>query len=137
MASETRLATLRSRSSANVPALAMAAPEITLDDVRHVARLAALEFTEDELPRFGEQLGAIVAHIAELDTVDTSGVEPTSHPLDVNAPLRADAVVPSLRRAELLAAAPAHAHGGFAVPKVLDASPSRAAEDSGTGSGSR
>lgn len=114
----------------------MAAPKITLDDVRHVARLAAIEFTEGELPRFGEQLGAIVAHIAELDAVDTSGVEPTSHPLDVTAPLRVDVVVPSLRRAEVLAAAPAHAHGGFSVPKVLEASPPRA-EDAGTGSGSR
>lgn len=113
----------------------MATSKITLDDVRHVARLAALDFTEDELPRFAEQLGAIVAHIAELDTVDTRGVEPTSHPLDVSAPLRQDVVVSSLRRAEVLAAAPAHANGGFAVPKVLDAAPPRAGEDSGTGSG--
>lgn len=113
----------------------MAAAKITLDDVRHVARLAALDFSDDELPRFGDQLGAIVAHIAELDTVDTRGVEPTSHPLDVSAPLRQDLVVPSLRRAEVLTVAPAQARGGFAVPKVLEVAPPGAPEDSGTTSG--
>lgn len=98
----------------------MAAPKITLDDVRHVARLAAIEFSEAELPVFREHLGAIVDHIAELDTVDTSAVEPTSHPLDVVSPLRPDEVVPSLRRAEVLEAAPASANGGFVVPRVLE-----------------
>jgi aspartyl-tRNA(Asn)/glutamyl-tRNA(Gln) amidotransferase subunit C len=115
----------------------MAAPKITLDDVLHVARLAALEFTEDELPRFGEQLGAIVAHIAELDTVDTATVEPTSHPLDVTAPLRADAVAPSLRRAEVLAVAPAHDAGCFAVPRVLDVTQGRGGQDASGGGSAR
>ncbi|MGD8858581.1 MAG: Asp-tRNA(Asn)/Glu-tRNA(Gln) amidotransferase subunit GatC [Myxococcales bacterium] len=93
---------------------------LTLDDVHHVARLAALEIDEDEARDMCEQLGSILGYMEALDVPDVSGVEPTFHPVAMPAPLRADEVQPSLPRDEALSQAPASEEGGFAVPKVLD-----------------
>lgn len=93
---------------------------LTLDQVRHVARLAALELDEAEARTLCDDLGSILDHVAALDALDLSGVEPTFDPLQAATTLRADQVKPSLAREEALAAAPASEHGGFAVPKVLD-----------------
>jgi aspartyl-tRNA(Asn)/glutamyl-tRNA(Gln) amidotransferase subunit C len=98
----------------------MAKTQISLDAVRHVAKLAALALSPDEELRLQANLDVILDHMAELDELDVSAVEPTFHAVPIEAALRADQVVPSLPRAELLAAAPAHEAGGFAVPKVLD-----------------
>ena len=99
----------------------MTDPRITLEQVRHVARLAALAVDEDTLAAMQHDLEAILEHMTELEALDTTGVEPTSHPIDVRAPLRPDAVQPSLPRSEALAAAPESHAGGFAVPRVLEA----------------
>ena len=93
---------------------------LTLDQVRHVARLAALELDETEARTLCDDLGSILDHMAALDALDVAGVEPTFHPLRDAAPLRADEVRPSLPREQALRAAPASEQGGFAVPKVLD-----------------
>jgi aspartyl-tRNA(Asn)/glutamyl-tRNA(Gln) amidotransferase subunit C len=93
---------------------------LTLDQVRHVAHLAALELDETEARTLCDDLGSILDHMAALDALDVSGVEPTFHPLQAAAVLREDRVQPSLARDQALAAAPASEHGGFAVPKVLD-----------------
>jgi aspartyl-tRNA(Asn)/glutamyl-tRNA(Gln) amidotransferase subunit C len=93
---------------------------LTLDQVRHVAKLAALELDEDEARAMCEDLGSILDYVAALEALDVSGVEPAVHPLQMSTGLRPDAVQPSLPRAELLAAAPETEHGAFAVPKVLD-----------------
>ncbi len=98
----------------------MAQPKITLDAVRHVSKLAALALAPDEQERMCRELDSILGFMAELDTLDVSKVEPTFHAVPMQAALRADVVVPSLPRAELLAAAPAQESGAFAVPKVLD-----------------
>lgn len=93
---------------------------LTLEQVRHVARLAALELTDDEARALVDDLAQVLDHMAALDAVDVSGVEPTFHPLAMTAPLRPDEVLPSLPHDEALAAAPEREHGGFAVPKVLE-----------------
>jgi aspartyl-tRNA(Asn)/glutamyl-tRNA(Gln) amidotransferase subunit C len=93
---------------------------LTLDQVRHVARLAALELTEDEAHALCDELGAILDYMATLEALDVSGVEPTFHPLRMAAALRADRLQPSLSREQALAAAPESAEGAFAVPKVLE-----------------
>lgn len=93
---------------------------LTLDQVRQVARLAALELSETEARALCDDLGSILDHIAALDAVDVRGVEPTSHPVRMVAPLRPDEPRPSLPHEEALAAAPETEHGGFAVPKVLE-----------------
>src|ERR1041385_4199667 len=94
---------------------------LTLDEVRHVAQLAALELDDAEAGRLCDDLSSILDHIAALEAVDVSGVEPSFHALGVVSVLRADRVQPCLQREQALAAAPEHESGGFAVPKVLEA----------------
>jgi aspartyl-tRNA(Asn)/glutamyl-tRNA(Gln) amidotransferase subunit C len=98
----------------------MAKNQISLEAVHHVAKLAALALSPEEELRLQANLDVILDHMAELAELDVASVEPTFHAVPIEAALRRDQVVPSLPRAELLAAAPAHEAGGFAVPKVLD-----------------
>ena len=93
---------------------------LSLDLVQHVARLAALSVADDEAARIAEELASILDHMATLDALDVTDVEPTFHPLQVDVALRPDVVVASPDREVLLAAAPETESGGFAVPKVLD-----------------
>lgn len=89
--------------------------------IRHVAELAELELTEDEEIRLVEEIGRIVAYVAELDALDTSGVPPTAHvTADAAAPLRADEPRPGLSHEDALAGAPRAAHGGFSVPTFVE-----------------
>ena len=92
--------------------------DITRDDVAHLARLARLAVTDDEIELFAGQLDAI------LDTVSTVGeisgdVEPTAHVVPLTNVLRADEVVPGLDRAQALAGAPRAEEGRFRVPRIL------------------
>lgn len=99
------------------------ASQITAADVAHVARLARLELTDEELARTTSQLAAVLDHAADVEALDTSGVEPTAHPLPLRNVLRDDVPVPSLERAEVLAAAPAAEAGRFRVPRILGEAP--------------
>jgi aspartyl-tRNA(Asn)/glutamyl-tRNA(Gln) amidotransferase subunit C len=96
----------------------MASP-LSRDDVVHVARLARLDVTDDEVERFTVQLGAVLAHAADVEALDTTGVPPTAHPLPLVNVLRDDVVIPSLDRDEVLAMAPDAAGGRFRVPRIL------------------
>ncbi len=89
---------------------------ISPEEVRHVARLARLQLSDEELARFGEQLSAIleaVGKVAELDLVD---VEPTAHPLDLVNVWEEDEPRPSLPLEEALANAPDREGSFFRVP---------------------
>ena len=101
----------------------MAAPRITRADVEHVARLARLALTDDEIDALTGELGAILDHAARVSAVDTGEVAPTAHPLPLVNVLRADEPRPSLDRDEVLAAAPAVEDGRFRVPPVLGEAP--------------
>lgn len=92
---------------------------ISRDDVAHVAQLARLDLTDDELDRFAGQLAAVLEHASDVASLDTAGVEPTAHPLSLVNVLRADVVTPSLDRAEVLAQAPATEDNRFMVPRIL------------------
>lgn len=96
---------------------------LSREDVAHVARLARLDVSDDELERFTEQLGAVLEHAADVASLDTAGVPPTAHPLDLANVLRDDTPTPSLDRAEVLAMAPAAEGGRFRVPKILGDAP--------------
>ena len=96
---------------------------ISRDDVAHVARLARLDLTSDELERFTEQLGAVLEHARDVEALDVADVPPTSHPLPLRNVLRQDVVRPSLDRDEVLAAAPSVEDGRFRVPPVLGEAP--------------
>lgn len=93
---------------------------LTLEQVRHVARLAALSLTDQELVAMRGQLGAVLEYVAVLDELDVAGIEPTAYPVALQAPLRDDQAVPWDRPDEFLEAAPLSEAGGFAVPRVLD-----------------
>ena len=99
------------------------ADRITRDDVKHVATLARLEVSEEELDLFTEQLAAVLAHADDVASLDTAGVPPTAHPLPLENVLRPDEVRPSLDRAEVLGQAPAVEENRFKVPPVLGEAP--------------
>jgi aspartyl-tRNA(Asn)/glutamyl-tRNA(Gln) amidotransferase subunit C len=96
---------------------------ISREDVVHVARLARLGLTDDELDRFTAQLGAVLEHAADVAALDTSGVPPTAHPFPLVNVLRDDVVGPSLDRDEVLSQAPAAEDGRFRVPRILGEAP--------------
>ena len=95
---------------------------VQIDDrqVRHIAHLARLKLTDDEIARLGGQLRSILQYIEKLSEVDTSAVVPTAHPLPVRNVFRADEPAASLPLEAALANAPAVALTYFKVPKVLD-----------------
>ena len=94
--------------------------EITRDEVRHIAELAKLQLTDDEIDLYRAQLEGILAHFRSLEQLDTSGVPPTQHVLDVQNVLRADEVRPSVSADEALANAPRTRDGFFDVPAVME-----------------
>lgn len=93
---------------------------LTRDDVLHIARLARIAVTEEEVERLTVQLSGILDHFAALAAVDTEGVEPTAHPLPLANVMRADEVQPSLSREEVLANAPMTEDGYIRVRAVLE-----------------
>ena len=98
-------------------------PRISTEDVAHVARLARLHLTDDELATFTGQLDAVLGHAADVEALDLDDVPPTSHPYPLSNVLRDDVVTPSLDRAEVLAQAPAVEDDQFKVPPVLGEAP--------------
>jgi len=96
---------------------------LTSDDVAHVARLARLTITPDELELFTSQLGKILDHANQMATLDLNGIEPTPHPYPLRNVMREDELVPTLDRDEVLAAAPSAQDGMFRVPPVLGEEP--------------
>jgi len=89
---------------------------ITRDEVLHVAKLARLELTDDEVERFTEQLSAILEAVAKVSELDLSEVTPTAHPLDLVNVWADDAPRASLPLDEVLANAPEREAGFFKVP---------------------
>jgi len=96
---------------------------ITADDVAHVARLARLELTEEELETFTVQLGAVLDHARDVEALDTERIPPTAHPLPLSNVLRDDVVIACLDRDEVLSQAPAVEDKRFRVPRILGDAP--------------
>ena len=92
---------------------------ISTADVVHVARLARLALTDDEIGRTTAQLGDMLDHFADIDELDLAGVEPMTQPYPLRNVLRDDVVQPSLDRDEVLAAAPDAVGGRFRVPPII------------------
>jgi aspartyl-tRNA(Asn)/glutamyl-tRNA(Gln) amidotransferase subunit C len=92
---------------------------ITRDEVRHIARLANLDFTEEEYARFTKQLNAILEYVAQLDRLDTKAVDATSHMPVGSRALREDRIAGAIPREEALSNAPESEAGLFKVPKVI------------------
>lgn len=93
---------------------------LTTDEVKHIAELAKLTLSDEEIARFGEQLSAVLDYAAELKAVDTSAIPPTATVLPLHTVLREDVVQPSLPRAAVLANAPEKSADSFKVPAVME-----------------
>src|SRR6266850_171269 len=96
---------------------------LSRDEVAHVAELARLELSDDELDRFTSQLAAVLDHAADVEALDVADVPPTMHPYPLVNVWRADQVVECLDRDEVLAQAPAAEDGRFRVPPILGEEP--------------
>lgn len=94
----------------------MTEPGLTREDVLHVARLARLDLSEDEVVQMTGELAKVLDHIARIGELDLDGVPPTTHVVELGNALRPDVPRPSLDPDLALAPAPAVADGGFAVP---------------------
>lgn len=94
---------------------------ITESDVRHVAMLARLALTDDQVVTLTAELGAVLGHIDELQRLDLAGVQPTAHPLAMTNNTRADVVVPGLSRELALKNAPDSEGSAFLIPAITGA----------------
>jgi aspartyl-tRNA(Asn)/glutamyl-tRNA(Gln) amidotransferase subunit C len=93
--------------------------KISQEEVEHVARLARLSLTGEELERMTEQLDTILSYFAKLQELDTSEIEPTFHVFSLTNAFREDLVQPSLTQAEALSNGPLHNGQTFLVPRIL------------------
>ncbi len=94
--------------------------KITIQQVEHVAKLARLEFNEEEKKKLTGHLAEILDYIEQLNELDTENVPPTSHVIPVKNVVRQDKIKPSLTRDEALANAPSNVDGLFEVPKIVE-----------------
>jgi len=88
--------------------------------VRHIAKLARIAMSEEELERLVPELNNILGWVEQLGEVDTDGVEPLAQVIDLKLRLRDDEVTDGNIREDVLANAPDAQHGFFAVPKVIE-----------------
>jgi aspartyl-tRNA(Asn)/glutamyl-tRNA(Gln) amidotransferase subunit C len=93
--------------------------QISRDEVAHLARLARLALTDDELDHYAGQLDAILTHVGQIQAVDATGVEPTDNPLKAVNVTRPDQTAPCLTQQEALAEAPEALDGRFVIPQIL------------------
>jgi len=98
-------------------------PTLGRDDVAHVAALARLSLTEEELDRFTGQLARVIDHARDVAALDVTEVEPTAHPVPMRNVLRPDEVGECLDRHEVLAAAPESEDRRFKVPRIVGEAP--------------
>ncbi len=89
-------------------------------DIEKVAKLARLELSEEERETFGNQLEQILTYMEQLNRLDTTGVEPTSHAIPIWNVFREDEVKLSFPEKEVLAIAPAEEEGHFKVPRIIE-----------------
>ncbi|MCB0919821.1 MAG: Asp-tRNA(Asn)/Glu-tRNA(Gln) amidotransferase subunit GatC [Actinobacteria bacterium] len=93
---------------------------ITRDEVAHLAKLARLDLTDDELDRYSAQIDQILDAVAKVAEVADKDVAATSHPVVMENVFRDDVVTPGLSAQEALAMAPAREGDRFRVPRILD-----------------
>jgi aspartyl-tRNA(Asn)/glutamyl-tRNA(Gln) amidotransferase subunit C len=97
-------------------------PTISRDEVAHLARLARLAVTEEELDLFAGQLDVILTSVARVSEVAAADIPPTSHAVPLTNVFRQDVPRPGLTQRQALSGAPAAEDGRFRVPRILDES---------------
>lgn len=93
---------------------------VSKEDVKHIANLARLELSKEELEKYTKDLGNIVDFSNTLSKIDVNGVEPTNHILDIKNVFRKDEIKNSYEREEILKNAPDKQAGCVSVPKVVE-----------------
>ncbi len=93
---------------------------ISAEEVEYTAQLARIELTPDERDAMTRDLDRVLDYVAVLQALDTEGIEPTSHPIPVPMPLRADEPVAPIDPALAVSNAPQSEGTAFVVPKVID-----------------
>lgn len=93
---------------------------LTLEEMKHIAKLARLDLSEERLLALMKQINALMAHFERLQQLPTDEVEPTSHAIPVYNVFRPDEIGSSLKREEALAAAPEARDGFFIVPRIVE-----------------
>jgi aspartyl-tRNA(Asn)/glutamyl-tRNA(Gln) amidotransferase subunit C len=93
---------------------------ISEEEVKHVANLARLAVTEEEVKKFQQNLDAIITYAEQLNEIDTENIEPTSHVLDMKNVMREDVPAKGLPREEVLKNAPEHQDGQIKVPSIIE-----------------
>jgi aspartyl-tRNA(Asn)/glutamyl-tRNA(Gln) amidotransferase subunit C len=101
---------------ARQPVVRKIQPVIDRDQVLHVARLARLRLSEDEIEQMSRELSSVLDHIEKISELDLEGVKPTSHVVELENVLRPDEERESTARERILEGAPDVAAGGFRVP---------------------
>jgi len=94
--------------------------KISREQVEHVAVLARLELTPEEIDTFTGQMDAILAYVEKLNELDTSGIVPTAHAVPMENAFRTDEVKPSIGAESALGNAPGRVEDFFRVPKVIE-----------------
>jgi len=92
---------------------------VTIKDVEHIAKLARLDFSEEEKQQFTHQLNRVLEYVGKLNELNTDNVEPLSHVIDISNRFRDDKVMPGLSTEEGLKNAPDRTDEFFKVPKVI------------------
>lgn len=93
---------------------------LTREQVQHVAKLARLRLTDEEVATFTDQMGAILDYVEKLNELNTDGIMPTSHAVPMENAFRDDVVRESIGVDAALANAPDRVEGYFRVPKVIE-----------------
>ena len=94
--------------------------KLSREEVLHIARLARINLSEEEIARFGEQLSNLLEHFQVLQQVDTENVPPTAQSIDLQSVMRGDEIAPSLPPEDVLANAPHREEDFFRVRPVLE-----------------
>ncbi|MBC8063492.1 MAG: Asp-tRNA(Asn)/Glu-tRNA(Gln) amidotransferase subunit GatC [Chlorobia bacterium] len=93
---------------------------ITLDEVRHVAKLARLELDESEIFSLQGELNALLGHFADIESIDVSGIQPTSHAVSLQNVWAIDAIGTVLPRDQVLRNSAMTKAGLFVVPQIIE-----------------
>jgi aspartyl-tRNA(Asn)/glutamyl-tRNA(Gln) amidotransferase subunit C len=93
---------------------------VTPEEVRRIAKLAKLTFSEKEMERLAEELSRVLDHVRALEKAPLDGLEPMAHPFDAACPMREDVSAPSLSNEDVLRNAPEPEGGAFKVPEVIE-----------------
>jgi len=87
-------------------------------EIKHIAKLAELEFDEQGIDKFTSQIDRILGHVAKISKADTEGIRPTSHTLNISNVFREDVPKESLSAEDALSNSPDTDDDGFCVPKI-------------------